>query len=199
MRAPRRIGIGIAAAAVLLSAGCAAGQVAETANEKATLDGVNVTQGNLRLVALAVKPPSSTSYAPGSAPAVRLVLVNTGRRADQLTSISSSVATGWGSFTDPAEAAAAANPNPVGPKPKGATAPVTVKPGARVSWGTPEPSKTLLLLNIKRRLFPGTTITMTFTFKNAGSVTTEVPIQLSSGHPLSYVPKPEPSPADVGA
>lgn len=198
MRSPRRMGVALAVAAALLSAGCAAGQHAETAEEHPTLDGTTATVGNMALRAIAILPPSSASYARGSSPQLRLVLVNTGRDPDQLTSITSPDASGWGSYASAAQAAAAANPNPTKPQPT-KTGPVTVPAGGAVRWGVPEnpDSKTLLLLNIKEQLYPASTIPITFTFANAGSVTASVPVQISVNPPASYIsppPTPEPNP-----
>jgi hypothetical protein len=94
----RRIGLGLAVAAALLTTACAAGQQAATANEQATLDGVNRTLGSIALRGLAIEAPAATSYAPGSSARLRLVIVNTGETTDKLTSITSSAASGWAAY-----------------------------------------------------------------------------------------------------
>jgi hypothetical protein len=70
---------------------------------------------------------------------------------------------------------------------------VTIGPGQRVSWGVPEAEGALLLLGLKRQLYPGTTVSITFTFAEAGSVTVAVPVQLSSNPTSSVLPVPSQS------
>lgn len=179
--ARRRViaGVGAAVAAVLLTSACAAGQQAQTANQKPTLDGTNATIGSIGLRGLAIEAPSGPSYAVGSNPAIKVVLVNSGLKADALTSISSSEATGWG--TAPGTSGTGAS----------STSPVSIAAGDRVSYGVPEATDSLLLLGTKAALYPGTSITLTFTFAKAGSVSVQVPVHLTEGHqPASYVPAP---------
>jgi copper(I)-binding protein len=115
----RRIGLGLAVAVALLTTACAAGQQAATANEQATLDGVNRTLGSMALRGLAVEAPSGTSYAPGSSARLLLVIVNTGETTDKLTSITSPAATGWAAYSTIAAAdrAVAAGPSSTGASP----------------------------------------------------------------------------------
>ena len=101
--ARRRIGgtvVAILAATALAS--CAAGQIAETSNEKPTLDGTFGVVGHMRLEGVALKAPYVPSrssgqqyYAKGDAAPLRISLVNTGRTPDTLTKVSSSAFTGW--------------------------------------------------------------------------------------------------------
>lgn len=178
------IGVGVAVATALLTSACAAGQQAQTANELPTLDGVNASVGAMDLRGLAIESPSGASYAPGSDPAITVVLVNSGRDADSLTSISSASATGWGASAS------------IGGTP--ATSPVTVDAGDRVSYGVPESNASLVLRGLKAQLWPGNSITLTFTFAKAGSVSVVVPVQLSAngGGSPSYVPAPSGAASD---
>jgi hypothetical protein len=187
----RRLGIGFAVAVALLTSACAAGQHAQTADEKATLDGTNVSVGGMDLRGLAIETPTGPSYAVGSDPQVKLVLINSGRATDTLTSITSSAVSGWGAYASAAEADAVTGagtstagqtlPQPVGP--------VKVTPGTRVSWGVPDGTGVLLLRGTKSRIYPGTTVKLTFTFTDAGSLTVDVPVQLpTTPVPPSYVP-----------
>ena len=185
--ARRRVvaGVGVAVAAALLTSACAAGQDAQTANQKPTLDGTNVSVGAIDLRGLSIEAPSGVSYAPGSNPAIKLVLVNSGHSTDQLTSITSSDASGWGTA--------------IGTTGTGTTSttPVDLTPGARVSYGVPEATNSLLLLNTKTTLYPGTTIPVTFTFAKAGSVSVDVPVHLTEGSQSpSYVPAPSGAASD---
>lgn len=226
----RRIGLGLVAAAALLTSGCAAGQQAATANESATLDGVNKTLGNIALRGLAIAPPPAGGYPVGSNPLVKLVIVNTGTDADALTEISTPVATTWAAYRTVAEAgrvladaasSATASESPSAPvsdtasaasgSPSGSsstsgsrsaapssTAPappnrlplIPLAPGRRVSWGVPEATGAMILLDTTRILHPGTTIRVTFTFRRAGTITVPVPIQLTSSPNFSFIPSP---------
>ena len=83
-------------------ASCAAGQIAETSNEKPTLDGTFGVVGHIRLEGVAMKAPYVPSrssgmqyYVKGDAVPMRISLVNTGKSPDTLTKVSSSEFTGW--------------------------------------------------------------------------------------------------------
>lgn len=239
----RRLGVVLAVAAAVLTSACAAGQQASTANEKPTIDGTNISVGSMALRGLLIDAPTgATPYYPaGSDASVKLVLVNTGQKADQLVSITSPAFSSWGAFATTAQAGAvvdadqskqaaatattssaasssaasgtttasasgtatgsasgsasasgspSSTPTPTQlPLPQPSRS-VQLKPGSRTSWGTPEATGTLLLLGTKQVIYPGTTIQVTFTFANAGSVTVAVPIALSSSPRASVIPAP---------
>jgi copper(I)-binding protein len=203
----RRVGIGLVVAAALLTSACAAGQDAQTAEQKTTLDGTNADLGSIGLRGLAIEAPDAAFYPAGSDAAVKLVLVNSGTRADRLTSITTSSASGWAVYRSTAEAdsvqnaaASALAPAPsssastpasstASPPPVGSTS-VPVPAGGRVSYGVPSATGALLLLHTKGHLYPGMTVELTFTFANAGTIDVAVPIQLSAGAQISIVPGP---------
>lgn len=196
----RRVGIGLAIIAALLTAGCAAGQQAQTAAAKTTLDGTNADLGPIKLRGLVIEAPSGaeTSYAPGTAALVKLVIVNTGDLEDRLTSITSPAFKDWGAYASPTEAGAVASAATA--LPTGSTSPlptaqksIAVAPGSRVSWGTPEATGALLLLQATKQLHPASTVPVTFTFANAGSVTVATPVSLSSAPPTAVIPAPSTS------
>jgi copper(I)-binding protein len=225
----RRIGLGLAVAVALLSTACAAGKQAGTANEQASLDGVNRTLGSIALRGLAVEAPEATSYPAGSTAQLKLVIVNTGTSDDKLTSITTPSATGWAAYrtTAAADRAIAADQSGSAPAEQSSSAPasapaasgsdtgsasgsesapsssaapaprvpqplssVRLPAGGRVSWGVPEAKGALLLLGTQGTLYPGTTIRVTFTFDQAGSITISVPIQLTSSPGTSVIPGP---------
>jgi copper(I)-binding protein len=215
----RRVGIALAVAAALLTSGCAAGQHAGTADESPTLNGVNASVGTMLLRALVIEPPAgaTTYYAVRSDATVKLVLVNTGTAPDQLTSITSPAFDDWGAFATTAAADAVVNADAAALAPKSSAAPsksaqnsgssapsgtvtatplptpsklITIEPGSRTSFGTPDSRGTLLLIHATKLIYPGTTIEVTFTFANAGSVTVVVPIALSLSPRSSVVPEP---------
>lgn len=213
--------IGLAVVATLLMSACAAGQQAQTAEESATLDGVNKSVGDIALRGLAIAAPvGSAYYLPGSDAELKLVIVNTGSQSDTLTSITSTAVTGWGSFPSSAQAKAvqsadgsaaatagpsasgssAASSSPAsspaaGPSSTTANAPqgsraVDIAAGGRTSFGVPETKSVLLLLKTIGKLYPGSSIDVTFTFARAGSVTVTVPIQLSASPGTETIKQP---------
>lgn len=190
--AVRRVGLGVAVAAALATTACAAGQQASTADERPTIDGTEGSVGQINLRGLVVEAPSSgsVSYPVGSDVAVKLVIVNNARQADQLKSITSPAFSDWGAFATTAQAdQVAANPSSATSLPTPSRS-VKIASGMRKSWGTPEAKGSLLLLNSTRVLHPGTTIQMTFGFAKAGSVTLAVPIALSGSPNTSPIPEP---------
>jgi copper(I)-binding protein len=54
----------------------------------------------------------------------------------------------------------------------------------------PDTKAVLLLTGLKTRLWPGMTISVTFTFDRAGTVTVQVPVQLSKTPQTSVIPAP---------
>jgi periplasmic copper chaperone A len=197
----RRLGIGVAVAVALVTSGCGAGQVAATANQRAVEAGTQADAGTIAIRGLLIQPPNgrSPSYNVGAAVPVTAVIVNSGTKADQLTGITSSAFSSWGAFKTIGEGDAVAaaagqapglNPNPGGPSLPTPSTNVAIAPGSRVSWGVPDATGELLLMKLKQRLFPGTTVVLTFTFANAGSVNVRVPVGLSSAPNTSVIPAP---------
>ena len=179
-RFARRVAAAVAAAGLLLTSACAAGQRAETAEEKPTLDGALADVGNLHLRGVSILPPSGNFYAAGASARMRLVIVNSGATADRLTSVTSTQITSWAAFNN--SLAATAN--------IGGSRSVPVAPGARTSFGVPETRSVLSLSGLKSKLFPGSAIRLTFSFARAGTVTVPVPVQLSSPPGSSTIPEP---------
>ncbi len=212
----RRAGLGAVLAAVLLTSACAAGQLAQTANEKPTLDGTQTDVGHMHLRGLAVEAPVAHPYYPQGADArIALVVVNGGQRSDQLTGISSPAFTSWSAYPSAAQADAVESADdPLAaptasasssssssasasatPATSTAAAPtgsktVTVPPGSRVGFGTPEAKGGLLIMKFKRATYPGSAIRITFTFAHAGSKTINVPVRLTAGANQSTIPGP---------
>lgn len=102
----RRIGIGLAVAAALLTSACAAGQHAQTADEKNSIDGTNASVGAVDLRAMVIDAPSGSTfgYPAGSDMVLKIVMVNNADKPEKLTSISSPSFSDWGAFTSPAAA-----------------------------------------------------------------------------------------------
>ena len=250
---PMRRVAAVALASALVTSGCAAGRDAQTQNQIPTQDGTNANAGSMALRGLSLQAPSSgTSYAPGSAIPLRLVLVNNGISNDKLTNIVTTSARGWASFRTAAQAASVIDQQPShqtpgssGPSATGtpgtspsattsqstpssttssgttssgttktrkkhatkqrtstsssastSTTPATsattsastsaaetsvvIPAGQRVSWAVPDSRRVLVLLTSVGRIYPGSSVKLTFTFAKAGSVTVVVPVQTSS-------------------
>ncbi|WP_375491286.1 hypothetical protein [uncultured Jatrophihabitans sp.] len=129
-----RVCCGLAIASTLVGSACAAGQHAQTADQKPTLDGTEASVGQLDLRGIAIAaPPSGVSYAPGTSAQLHLVVANNGQSPDQLTSITSSAITAWGSYSSPAAAQAAQEPSPSSTAPSTTAAPSTPTPAASTS------------------------------------------------------------------
>ena len=103
--------IGLATAATLLTAGCAAGQVAQTQYEKASIDGIDTSVGKVDLRGLAVEAPTSGTnfYKPGTAAQLRVVFLNNSTAADTLVSITGKGIGGWSVYSSYAQAAQVQN------------------------------------------------------------------------------------------
>jgi copper(I)-binding protein len=214
----RRIGIGlVAASAALITASCAAGQHAATAEQHPSIDGTNGQVGKMQIHALAIKTPSGPCVLPGGDAALTFILVNTGRTADSLEGVTSprfsssaAVATaddlaayatvdaGAGACTDTSGAASApATPSDTSALPAGAGA-QSVAPGRSLQLGVYNanghdpgvPTEPIILLRGLQQgpLFPGESVPVTFTFATAGQVTLQVPVQLSVAPHNSIVP-----------
>jgi copper(I)-binding protein len=191
----RRTGVAGLAAAALLTAGCTAGQRAQTADQQETLDGTTVRVGSyITLGALALSTPTDgTSWARGSSVPIKGILVNSGRNDDKLTSITSPSITSWGVYPSLFQATGAnAAPSGAAAAPASTPDPVDVPALSRVTFsaesGSPAGTRVLVVIGIKAPLFPGSSIQLTFTFAKAGAVTTQVPVQLSSSPHSSVIP-----------
>lgn len=188
MLTKRTLGIGLAVVTALLTAGCAAGQHAATADERPTFNGVNGDVGSIHLRGMVIDPPRGPSYSAGDDARLKLVIVNVGSKPDLFESISSPAFADWGAVKT-STACAASRPAPAaGQSPSNQQ--VVIPAGCRVSWGTPEATGTLSVLSFSAKVFPGTTIPMTLTFAQAGSITLRVPIALSGSPNTSPIPEP---------
>lgn len=111
----RRIGMGlILVTTALVSSACAAGQQAQTANEKPTFDGTQGSVGKIDLRGVAIEAPDQNSWAAGSDVQLDLVIVNNGDSADTLTGITTTAARSWGGFSSTADAQAVVDADSAG-------------------------------------------------------------------------------------
>ena len=211
-RRRRTAGFGaIAVAAVLLTSSCAAGRVAQTIRQRPSINGVNAQVGSVNVRNVSVEAPTEgTSYPKGSALRLTGVFVNNGQSTDALTGISSSAITGWGvypSVTDgdqvvaaaSASAAGATAPTSPAASPSGsatassapkASQAVPIPAHSRISYGVPDATGALLVLNTRTKIYPGSVLRMNLTFARAGTVTVEVPVQITTDPEQATVPAP---------
>jgi copper(I)-binding protein len=213
----RRMGIGlVATCAALLTASCAAGQHAATANESPAIDGTSGLVGSIHLAAVALKAPPVSCYLPGGDAALTLVIVNVGHSADTLSTVSSPrfksaivaaspddaasylqaepgtgscAPTPSGSASSPAVVVPPSQPLPAPAKPQ------SIAPGQSLQLGVTDtgadaPSGPVVVLRglTGGALYAGTSIPVTFSFADAGDVTLTVPVQLSVAPNSSTIP-----------
>jgi copper(I)-binding protein len=170
--------IALALAGLFLTSACAAGQIASTAEQQATLDGVNRTIGHIGLHGLSLAAPTKgPSYAAGSSIAIDMVLVNSGTTPDSLVSITSTAAKGWGTYS---QGAANLVLNSPGARHEAGAHSVTIPAGSRVASG-PASATQLIIEGTARRIWPGTIVNLVFQFKNAGTIRVPVPVHLTVG------------------
>jgi copper(I)-binding protein len=171
-RSARRLGIAVAG--VLLAAGCAAGQHAQTAQVRPGIDGTLGSVGAISLDGVAVHAPSGASYAKGSNAQLALTIVNDGTSPDTLVSVTSPSFAGWGIAAN--SDADTSTPTATG---------LTIQPGTAQRLGVADlggsadlSDRTVVLTSLEQQLFPGNTVEITFRFARSGSATLRVPVQL---------------------
>jgi periplasmic copper chaperone A len=173
-RRPRPLAVtAVFLAAGLVLSGCAAGQISQTADQVAAIDGANATVGDIgvRNARLAT-PADPAGYPAGADAPILLWLTNEGLDADTLSSVTSPA----GTVTISGEA--------------------TVQGGATAQFG----ADTAVKLSLKgtAALPYGKSIPMTFTFAKAGQLTTNVPIEIpverTGERPTIEILPPHPTP-----
>lgn len=191
--AVRRLAIVLAGVigAVLVTASCAAGQHAQTAQVVPAIDGTHGQLGNMYLEGVALHAPTGPSYAAGSNVQLAITLVNAGSNADTLLDVTSADFTGW-SIVDNAQAASVSQTS-------GDTG-LPIEPHAAQRLGLADlgasaalSPRTLVLEDLSSKvapLFPGTTVDVTFRFANAGTTTLHVPVQLTATPNSASLPAP---------
>jgi copper(I)-binding protein len=198
--------VAVATGAALLLAGCGAGQITQTATQQPAVNGSYAQVKTLVLRDAALEfPPSGQAYAAGSSAALTLRVVNQGRSDDELLSVSSAAAdsaTVTGSKVvvaghtlvigpvDQTEAtgdktapSATTEATPSSPETSTSTSSTdTTSPTSPASSSTEAPPSvtvgeaTVLLQGLKQPVWSGQTIKVTFTFRDAGPVTVDLPI-----------------------
>lgn len=142
----------LVAAAALLT-GCAAGQLAQTAQIVTTVDGAEADVGSVALRDISLAYPVSGEHSVGSNVRLEFYAVNSDPlQPDNLQSVTSTVFTG--------------GPNAVLPVELPATGTVSFEPGGLI----------VELQGLSEALLPSVMVPVTFTFERAGTVTVQVPV-----------------------
>jgi copper(I)-binding protein len=157
-RLPRRVlvptALSLLAAASLVLSGCAAGQYSQTADQVAAIDGANGTVGDIAVLNARLAPTEREKYPAGSDARLLLWISNDGLNADELSGVSTSAA-------DSVEIAGAA-----------------AVPGQTLADFATENGTEVTVTGFVQDLFYGNSIPVTFEFKNAGSLSLNIPIQI---------------------
>nr|WP_208407272.1 hypothetical protein [Amycolatopsis granulosa] len=191
----------VAVGAALALAGCGAGQIAQTSTMLPAVNGALGQAGKLavRDAALVSRNDCEQAYASGSSAPLTLVIANDGAADDDLVSVSSpnaanatiagqkTVVAGSKLLVGPAtEGESLVQPGTGSATPTSPTSPTS--PAAQAS-GSPSPTAgptgqpprighaEVVLQNLKSVVWPGQLVPVTFTFRNSGSVTLQLPIQ----------------------
>ncbi|MEJ8279529.1 copper chaperone PCu(A)C [Pseudonocardia spirodelae] len=178
-RRPARTLAGVAGAVALtglLVSGCGAGQIAQTAEQVAAVNGINATVGSVDVRDVQIAYPSAPAgpdalYRQGGSAPLQGTFVNTGSVADRLVSVSSPAASSVRIEGD------AVMPQDV----------ALVSPGGLQLAPTNSKRVQLVAEGLTRAVPAGAQIPMTFVFERAGSVTLTVPtavphVEGSAGH-----------------
>jgi copper(I)-binding protein len=202
------------ALSALLVAGCAAGQDAQTINQRPPIDGASAAAGTIAVRAAGLSAPDGAFYAKGDSAQLELVLVNNGTSDDTLTSVTSPAAggaqfgtagssggssgTGSPSSSDsssasdsssPSDSSTASSSGSAGASDSSSTAtstPIPLPHGSSVMIGFGNgPSVTLT--GLSQQLYPSQTVPVTLTFGSGATVTLTLAVKLASSVPSAPV------------
>ncbi|WP_342760934.1 hypothetical protein [Nocardia terpenica] len=187
----------LAAGAALALSGCSAGQISQTADQVAAVNGNTANVGQVALRNVRILLPQSEEYTNakgGKAVLAFSAINNSGSKADELTSITSDLGTVKITPANPPMAplqtvvaaspqvgVAAAAPSTSSAAPTTASA-SSATPQAEAAGGAEHPanpeSKPLLveITGLTKDVTPGLTYPVTFNFKENGTVLVNVPV-----------------------
>lgn len=166
-------------ALALALTGCAAGQRAQTANEFSVVDGISADIGTIGLRNAGVAHPATPAgYAANGAATLSLAIVNAGPRPDQLLSVSSDAAK---SITLAPASSASASAGVPASTPATANG-ITVPAQGLVQVGSAAGNARITLRGLSRTLVPGQTISVSFTFRDAGTVAMRLAVKIVPGN-----------------
>jgi periplasmic copper chaperone A len=163
----------VAGGIAVLLAGCAAGQVTSTAEIVPVVDGALATVSTMDLRAIAVAPPTDRSWAEGGSAPLQMFLINNSATPDQLVKVSTDRSASVQVLAQGGVQASAASSAQQAQS-------IEVPGDESVSVGFDPGNPQVVLTGLTENLFPAQTISVTFQFAKAGSVTTNVPVRLTS-------------------
>ncbi|WP_435069472.1 hypothetical protein [Amycolatopsis thermoflava] len=200
MRLQKRRVVGasvVAVGAALALAGCGAGQITQTNTMLPAVNGAMAQAGKLVLrdAGLVNRNDCQQAYATGSSAPLTLVIANDGTADDELVSVSSANAAS--ATVEGQKAIVAGSKLLIGPATEGEsvqqpesssavpsstqTSPTSSASASPTAGPTGQPTRIghaeVVLQGIKQVVWPGQTIPVTFTFRDAGPVTVNLPIQ----------------------
>jgi copper(I)-binding protein len=157
-RRPRRAFVpttlALMVAATLTVSGCAAGQYSQTADQVAAIDGANGIVGDLTVLNARLAPTSGQDYPAGSNARVLFWISNDSINPDTLSGISTTAAKSVKITGD------------------------AVLPGQSLVDFASDTGSQVVVTGFLQDQYYGVSIPMTFSFKNAGSLTMNVPIEI---------------------
>jgi len=181
------VALTLIASGALVLTGCAAGQRAQTAIETPAVDGVGASVGAIDIRNLSIAPPGGAAYTSAQ---LQGAIINNAGTADELVSVTTSAAKSVGIF-DSSAAAFAASTSPSTPASTasssaassaattGSTGTLAVPAGRLVSIGGGSADDPVIrLTGLTKPLQGASLISVTFTFKNAGSVTLQIAVHV---------------------
>ena len=180
----------------MLTGACAAGQHAQTAEEKPSLDGTFGNVGNIQIEGVAFHAPNGASYPSGASVPLAAYIANNGTSPDKLVKVESSAFSGGWAVESGSSSGSSSSSG------SGNGQPQTIGPNQAVGFGLQDlgssgagSPKTIVLRGLTAQsapLFPGTAVKVTFTFANAGQTTLTVPVQISTDPHQQTLPVEQP-------
>ncbi|MGY1724616.1 hypothetical protein [Blastococcus sp. SYSU DS0533] len=180
-RALRAATMGVLLFSPFALSACSAGQVTQTAEQERDKVGATAeVSDDIVLRQIAVAAPEDGEYPAGGDAPLRLAIVNTGQEDDTLTGVSGE---GFGDVEIDAGSAASPSAQPPGTgagstEDTGTTAgdgELVIPAGSSVFLGG-DGDAAITLTDLDEPLTTGRILELTFTFENAGEVTTVVPV-----------------------
>jgi len=157
-RRPRRAFVpttlALMVAATLTVSGCAAGQYSQTADQVAAIDGANGIVGDLTVLNARLAPTSGQDYPAGSNARVLFWISNDSINPDTLSGISTTAAKSVKITGD------------------------AVLPGQSLVDFASDTGSQVVVTGFLQDQYYGVSIPMTFSFKNSGSLTLNIPIEV---------------------
>ena len=159
-RRPRRAFVpttmALMVAATLTVSGCAAGQYSQTADQVAAIDGANGIIGDLTVLNARLAPTASEDYPAGSNARVLFYISNDSINPDTLSGVSTPAATSVRVAGD------------------------AVLPGQSLVDFATDTGTQVIVTGFLQDQYYGVSIPMTFSFRNSGSLTLNIPIEIPS-------------------